>query len=147
MSNLPFQSFEAEENGISHDRHLPLRGIRILLVEDEPDIADLYVLILASAGATVMIVGLSEEALMVLNYMRSDILISDVKLPDHDADWLIRRVRGHRQQNVRQLPAIAITSYPREVCRERILEAGFEQLMTKLTDPEDLIQAVKNLVG
>ena len=85
--------------------------IRILLVEDEPDIAELLIFILETAGAELMALIDAEAALAMLESFHPDILLCNVKLPHNDGNWLIKEIRGHSSSLIRQLPAIAITSY------------------------------------
>ena len=76
--------------------------IRILLVEDEPDITELLIFILETAGAEVMALIDAEAALAMLQLFHPDILLCNVKLPDNDGNWLIKQIRGHSNSLIRQ---------------------------------------------
>jgi CheY-like chemotaxis protein len=121
-----------------------LKSIRVLLVEDEVDIAELLRFILENAGAEVTRLSRATQALSVLQPLRYDILLSDVKLPDYDGEWLIRQIRSHQSPSVRQLPAVAVTSYLREASQNSLITAGFDFFLPKLADPDELIAVLFN---
>ncbi|MEH2200406.1 response regulator [Nostoc sp.] len=127
--------------------HQHLVGIRILLVEDEPDIAELLIFILETAGAEVMALMDAEAALSMLELFHPDLLLSNVKLPDRDGNWLIEQIRVHSSSFLRQLPAIAITSYTREVSSRKSLDAGFDRFLVKLESPESIVDEVVQLLS
>ncbi|NDJ24983.1 response regulator [Nostoc sp. B(2019)] len=133
---------ESKTNLLQH-----LIGIRIMLVEDEPDIADLLIFILEASGAEVMAFVNAEIALALVESLHPDILLSNVKLPHHDGNWLIRQIRVHSCQFIRQLPAIAITSYTREVSCHKALSAGFDRFIAKLENPEKIINEIVHLLS
>ncbi|MEH2155104.1 response regulator [Nostoc sp.] len=125
----------------------PLVGTRILLVEDEPDIADLLIFILEAAGAEVMALTDAEAALTLVESLHPDILVSNVKLPEHDGNWLIEQIRVHSRPFLRELPAIAITSYTREVSSYKALNAGFDRFLVKLESPEEIVDEIVHLLS
>ncbi len=124
-----------------------LVGTLILLVEDEPDIADLLIFILETAGAEVMVLTDAEAALALVESLHPDILVSNVKLPHHDGNWLIEQIRVHSTPSIRELPAIAITSYTREVSSHKALNAGFNRFLVKLESPEEIVDEIVHLLS
>jgi CheY-like chemotaxis protein len=123
-----------------------LEGIHILLVEDEPDVADLLLFILQSAGATVRRCSSAETALSLLESFRPNLLISNIQLLSHDGNWLIQQVRNHPCPELRHLPALGVTSYHREVSADRALASGFDYFLSKLESPNTLVEVISNLV-
>lgn len=122
-----------------------LEGIHILLVEDEPDIADLLLFILQIEGATVRRCSKAETALVLLESFRPDLLISNIQLLSHDGNWLIQQVRHHPCPELRRLPALGVTSYDREVSAARALASGFDCFLSKLDSPNTLIEVISKL--
>lgn len=123
-----------------------LAGLIVLLVEDEPDIAELFTFILEEYGAEVVFASSALEALARLGQRRPDILVSNVRLPEEDGRWLIEQIR-QLEGRWSELPAIAVTSYTREVDGQRALESGFQHFMSKPLDPDELVKAILKLVG
>jgi CheY-like chemotaxis protein len=120
----------------------PLRSIEILLVEDEKDIATLLILVLEDAGAEVVLATYAAEALQLLETHAPDILLCNLKLPDQRGSWLIEQIRDREADQGKQLPAIAVTSYTREVSEAHVLKAGFQQFLDKPIDADYLIAEV-----
>ncbi|MEH1940066.1 MAG: response regulator [Nostoc sp.] len=140
----------ATEQKINHETELnsiqQLAGTLILLVEDEPDIADLLTFILEAAGAEVIALTDAEAALDLIESLHPDILLCNVKLPDRDGNWLIEQIRVHSCSSLRQLPAIAITSYTREVSSYKALNAGFNRFLVKLESPDEIVGEIVRLL-
>ncbi len=113
-----------------------------MLVEDEPDIAELLSFILQGFGAEVIEVHSAEAAWNLLTQSQPDILICNIRLPDHDGSWLVKQVRQREVEHEERLPAIAVTSYTREVGQAYALSAGFQQFMQKPLDPYQLVAEV-----
>lgn len=124
----------------------PLKGVKILLVEDELDVAYLLMFIFNDAGADVYWTVQASDALAYLKYFHPSILVCDIKLPDYDGDVLMQEIRQSETQTSNHLPALAITSYTREFAEERILASGFDCFLPKHFDIEQLVSTVLNLV-
>lgn len=110
------------------------------------DMAQLLIILLQGAGAQVAWVAQAEEALVVLARVQPDILISNIKLPYHDGDWLIRQIRNQEMGQAHHLPAIALSSYTREVGEEQMHCAGFERFLWKLDHLDEVITEILKLV-
>ena len=102
---------------------------------------------LLTAGAEVMALIDAEAALAMLESFHPDILLCNVKLPHNDGNWLIKQIRGHSSSLIRQLPAIAITSYTREVSSHKALNAGFDRFLVKLESPEEIVSEIVHLLS
>ena len=122
-----------------------LAGRRILIVDDQPDAADLLAFVLARAGAEVRVAASGAEALHTLAGEDFDVLVSDISMPELDGYGLIRRVRGDVAQGRRPLRAIAVTAHMGSDVRARVLAAGFDACATKPLDPADLVELLEAL--
>jgi PAS domain S-box-containing protein len=118
-----------------------LRGVEVLVVDDEPDARELISAVLSSAGATVREASSVEETLRLLRERRPDVLLSDIGLPSEDGYALIRRVRELDPT----LPAAALTAFASIDDHRRALEAGFQAHVTKPIEPADLTLLVSSL--
>ena len=125
----------------------PLAGLRLLVVDDEPDARELLGHILQGAGAQVKLVTSAAQALAELARVNPHVLLSDISMPDEDGYSLVRRVRTLPQQEGGSVPAIALTALARTDDRQEALLAGYQMHMAKPVEPEQLIEAVANLAG
>lgn len=123
----------------------PLAGVRILLVEDDPDGAELVETFLRRLGATVRWVGSAAEGLAGIESEVPDLLLSDIGLPDLDGAEFVRRVRGRLPKE--QLPALALTAYATQQDRAKSLAAGFQGHVTKPIRPESLLEAIQSALS
>ena len=124
----------------------PLKGVRVLVVDDEPDARALVHRVLTGCQAEVRVAASVPEALQVLEKFRPHVLVSDVGMPDEDGYDLIRQVRSSGR-SVKQLPAVALTAYARAEDRKRALLAGFQTHIAKPVDPDELVAVVASLAG
>jgi CheY-like chemotaxis protein len=123
-----------------------LPGVHVLIVEDEADARELLVEILRRAGADVFAAASSIEALRMLNQRRTEILVSDIGLPDEDGYALIHKVRERSPDDGGAIPAIALTASARVEDRARALAAGFQRHMAKPVDPAELTRAIAQII-
>jgi PAS domain S-box-containing protein len=123
-----------------------LNGIRILLVEDEPDARELIALALRSSGADVEAVDSAGNALHRLQTFTPDVLLSDIGLPVQSGYDLIRSVRA-LSSDINKVPAIALTAFATENDRQMSISAGFHAHLAKPVEPGHLIETIKGLVN
>lgn len=121
-----------------------LHGIRVLVVDDEPDAGFLIQRLLQDCNATVATASSAGEAIEMLLQEAPDILISDIGMPAEDGYGLIRRIRALSAGQSR-IPAIALTAYARKEDRAKAMEAGFQQHLAKPVDPSELVAMVQSL--
>jgi signal transduction histidine kinase/PAS domain-containing protein len=120
-----------------------LNGLRLLVVDDEPDALEMAQNVLEDYGAEVMTAGSADEALSLLSERPFDVLLSDIGLPRKDGYEFIREVRtnGHR------VPAAALTAFARSEDRTRALLYGYQAHVTKPVEPAELLATVVSLAG
>jgi signal transduction histidine kinase len=123
-----------------------LSGLRILLVEDEPDARELIALLLRGSGAHVEAVDTAGDALQRLPLFIPDVLLSDIGLPRESGYDLIRQVRS-LSSDIKKVPAIALTAFATENDRKMSLSAGFQAHLPKPVKPADLVETIKTLVN
>jgi PAS domain S-box-containing protein len=122
-----------------------LEGVRVLIVDDQPDIAELLRDMLAPCGALVQIAPGARQGLAMLRAWQPDVLISDIAMPGEDGYWLIRSLRALAPEPVAAVPAIALTAYVRLEDRIQVLAAGFQLYVSKPVEPAELLDAVARL--
>src|SRR5207249_2134072 len=123
-----------------------LAGLRVLLVEDEPDARDLLILTLKISGAEVQAVDSVQQALLDLQSFRPDVLLSDIGLPLESGYDLIQKIRS-LPSDTSKIPAVALTAFATEKDRQRALASGFQLHLAKPVEPRALIQAIRQLVN
>src|SRR5215510_13044121 len=136
----------AKERKIPENGHR-LDGVRVLLVEDNPDTLDMLKFIFDESGAEVIPTTSVDDALDALDRLRPDALVSDIAMPDRDGYDLIREIRSREPEQDGKIPAVAVTAYVRAEDRVRVLAAGFQMHIAKPIDPEELIAVVASLTG
>ena len=122
-----------------------LRGLNILVVDDEPDTVELIEAILARNGAAIIKASSAAEALGYVAESDPDIIISDIGMPEKDGYEFIRQIRLDQKPDVHPIPAIALTAYVRENERLMALSAGYQEHLPKPVDPETLIKTIVGL--
>ncbi|AKF04062.1 hybrid sensor histidine kinase/response regulator [Sandaracinus amylolyticus] len=125
-----------------------LSGVRVLVVEDEPDARELVVSLLEDHGAIARGCGNARAAMEAFVEDTFDVLVSDVGLPGEDGHSMVRRIRSQQRAASRaRTPAIALTAYARDEDRVRSLESGFDRHLVKPIAPETLLATVAELVA
>jgi signal transduction histidine kinase/AmiR/NasT family two-component response regulator len=124
-----------------------LTGLKILVVDDHDDTAELLASIVHHAGAEVRRSSSVDEALAVLGRWRPDVILSDIGMPESDGYQFIQRLRRLPADRGGAIPAAAITSYASEEDRRRALTMGYQLHVAKPVKPEDVIDAVVRLSG
>jgi CheY-like chemotaxis protein/two-component sensor histidine kinase len=124
-----------------------LAGLRVLVVDDQPDARELLSMVLERAGAEVLTADSAAAALEALRRTRLNVLVSDIGMPDEDGFHLIGRVRSLPSAEGGATPAVALTAYATEEDRQRSLAAGFEDHLPKPVEPAELVAIVARLAG
>jgi PAS domain S-box-containing protein len=122
-----------------------LNDLHVLVVDDEEDARVLLRTVLESCGARVTAAASAPEALLALEKLRPDVLVSDIGMPLQDGYWLIENVRTLASERGGQTPAAALTAYVRVEDRTKILRSGFDLHMRKPVEPIELVTVVSNL--
>jgi PAS domain S-box-containing protein len=122
-----------------------LTGLRLLVVDDEPDTREMLASTLEAHGAEVVQLPDAEETLRWLASNRADILVSDVAMPRMDGCALIREIRRSSPGATGRMPAVAVSAFARPEDRRRALDAGFQEYLTKPVEPEVLVARVAAL--
>ena len=110
---------------------------RILVVEDEPDIAALVAYQLAQAGHQVRTAASGREAIRALETDPPDLVILDLMLPEMGGLDVLRTLRGRKE--TKDLPVIVLTARREESDRIRGLELGADDYVAKPFSPRELV--------
>ena len=118
-----------------------LVGVRVLIAEDHPDTADLMRTVLEAHGAAVRVADSLATALEAL--AGTDVLVSDIGMPDGDGYELLRRLGDVARASGRApVPAVAVTAFAGADDRDRAIAAGFQDFVAKPIEPAVLVAAI-----
>jgi CheY-like chemotaxis protein len=124
-----------------------LAGLQILLVDDDPDIIELFTAVLSACGGDVVAADNASDGLALAIQTRPHVIVSDIAMTGEDGYWLVGRLRRLPADMRPNVPVLAATAYGREHSRNRVLAAGFTEHVQKPVDPEDLCRLVAKLAG
>lgn len=120
-----------------------LNGLRLLIVDDEPDTKELLASVLDHEGAIVSTAESVQQALALFETDSPDILISDIAMPGENGYALLEKLREiEKRQGRRRIPAIALTAFAREDDRKRAFLAGFDMHLSKPVESAKLISTI-----
>ena len=122
---------------------LKLDGLKILVVDDEPDARDLVRRFLAECGATPALAASVAEAQELLETFAPDVIISDIGMPERDGYDFIRDLRTKGCKT----PAVALTAFARAEDRIRSIQSGYQTHLPKPIEPAELVAVVASLAG
>lgn len=124
-----------------------LKGLTVLVVDDEPDARELLRRVLEDEGAAVREAAGCAEALAVLDEEPAvHLIVSDIGMPGEDGYSFMRKVRSSGRPYA-TVPAAALTALARSEDRRRALMAGFQTHVAKPVDPSELVAVVASLTG
>jgi hypothetical protein len=118
-----------------------LRGLKVLVVDDEKDAREFVKRLLVECHAVPQLAASAEEAKQLLESFKPDLILSDIGMPGEDGYEFMREIR---RKGVKT-PAIALTAYARSDDRLRSLQAGYQIHLTKPIEPAELIETVASL--
>jgi len=136
--------------GVGPEIRVILKGLRVLVVDDEDDARELVKVVLTQAGAEVAAASSAAEAFAMMTTFppqeRPDVMIIDIGMPREDGYSLMRRLREWERNLGMRIPAVALTAYGQVEDRVRALNAGFQMHVTKPVEPAELAVVVASLV-
>ncbi len=130
-----------------HTRGSTLKGVELLLVEDDPDQRNLLRHVFEQQGASVRVADDADRGLELLRARPPQVLVSDIGLPGMDGYEFLRRVRELPPASGGKVPAVALTAFARAEDRQLALRAGFQTHVTKPAEASELINVIANLAS
>ncbi|NJL35561.1 MAG: response regulator [Leptolyngbyaceae cyanobacterium SM1_4_3] len=156
-NEVPMSESKMERDRTTHPMTEPvptfaavLAGIRVLVVDDEPDTRELLSFLLRQTGATAIATASAQAALEALDQSSPEalphVLLSDIGMPEVDGYMLIEQIRARSPERGGNISAIALTAYAAEYDQRRAIAAGFRMHLTKPIEPQRLIEAIVQLL-
>jgi PAS domain S-box-containing protein len=125
---------------------LTLKGVRVLVVDDDPDFLQLSATILRRAGAHVRAVSSAAVAHELVNTWLPNVLLTDLAMPDEDGFTLATTMRTVFTQRSAEVSIVAVTAYETPESRARAALAGFDLYLTKPVEPADFARVVAGAI-
>jgi CheY-like chemotaxis protein len=122
---------------------LSLNGLRILVVDDDRNSLEMLSELLSSYNAEVRTAESVATALLLYRSWAPELLLSDLGMPEQDGYDLIRDIHALPYGLLRK--AIAITGFSRDEDRERALAAGYDVVLTKPIEFDQLITCIAEI--
>jgi len=123
-----------------------LEGVRVLVVDDEPDARDIVSAVLMQQGAEVRTCSSAAEALIEVCEWQPTVILSDIGMPQEDGYELMRKVRQWEMEVGSHIPAVAVTAFAREEDRQKAIASGYQTHIPKPIEPTHLVSVVASLV-
>jgi PAS domain S-box-containing protein len=124
-----------------------LVGVKVMVVEDEADAREMLGAALESYGASVVLAADAAEAVRQMTQERPDILLSDIGLPNMDGYELLSKIRSEFPEELRNIPAVALSAYANIEHREKSKRAGYLAHVSKPVALPDLVSVLAKVVG
>lgn len=136
---------ELEQQTWQREKTRLLHGLRLLIVDNDPDSRELLSFALETEGANVIVSTSAQEALEQVAHHPPDALLCEIILPEEDGCSLIDRIRQLEAKHQTKIPAIAVTTQGAIGDQIRVMEAGFQYYLIKPINLDELILTVAHL--
>ena len=128
-------------------QEVSLDGVKVLVLDDEPDARALISRLLSQCKAEVVSCESADDALAEVRQFKPDVVISDIGMPGKDGYQFLRELRLIAQDIGQKFPAIALTAFARSEDRTRAMMAGYQIHIAKPIEPQELLATVASLAG
>jgi signal transduction histidine kinase/CheY-like chemotaxis protein len=125
----------------------PRHALRVLLAEDNGVNRKVALGMLERAGHSVVAVVDGSEAVMAWRSGSFDVVLMDVQMPEMDGFEATRRIRAEEAATGRRTPIVALTAHAMKGDRERCLEAGMDDYVSKPLRAADLSEVLARVAG
>jgi CheY-like chemotaxis protein len=116
----------------------------VLAVDDDEEMRDLLAIVLGRHVREIVVAGSVQQAMELLESVHPTLIISDICMPEYDGYDLIRRVR--LTAGGKLTPAIALSAYAQDTCRDAALAAGFDMFVRKPLDLTHFVAVLEALL-
>ena len=120
-------------------------GKKILLVDDEPNVVKSLAFVLRKEGYDVSSAANGEDAMTMIQESKPNLMFLDVMMPKKNGYELCQEIKS--DSSLRDIHIIMLTAKGQETDREKGLNAGADEFMTKPFSPMVIVDKVKELLG
>lgn len=122
-----------------------LKGVQVLVIDNDCDSRDLYKALLEGCGANVVICCSIEDSLTVFDWLLPHVLLCELRFLGESIETLITKLSDMEQKGGHQIPAIAITSWINDSLAQ-LITTGFGGYLLKPIDLDALVSTIRRLV-
>ncbi len=123
------------------------RALHVLVAEDHPINQKMMLRLLEKRGYTTVLAANGREALEAYEREPFDVILMDVQMPVMTGFEAVAAIRALERRRGGRTPIVALTAHAMKGDRERCLEAGMDEYVSKPIDSERLFEAIESLVG
>jgi len=127
------------------DAKLAENGRKILIVDDEPHVIKSLTFVLTREGYDVSSAENGEDAMTKIRQSKPSLVFLDVMMPKKNGYEVCREVK--KDSGLRDIRVIMLTAKGQETDREKGLDVGADEFMTKPFSPMRILDKVKELLG
>ena len=122
-----------------------LKGVQVLVVDNDRDSRDLYTFLLTDLSATVITAGSVKEALEILNWFTPNIIVTEIRFLGESIYTLLNRLNAIKADNGNRIPII-VTSTSTTGTHDQIPDVEFDEYLLKPFDLDKFVSMIRNLV-
>ena len=147
LTVLDIDGAESGENDLvtKHSVREGRAGLRILLAEDNVVNQRLAAKVLTKRGYLVVVAGNGKEAVAAFEREPFDVVLMDVQMPEMDGFEATAVIREKEKEKGGHIPIIAMTAHAMKGDRERCLEAGMDEYVSKPIRPQIVVDAIEGV--
>ena len=119
-----------------------LAGVRVIVVDDDPDACELLEILLEGCGAVVEVADGARAAFDAFLRERPSLVVSDIDMPGEDGRWLMRQIRALPAEAGGDTPIVAVTASATEPADA----TGFQAWLPKPQEPPEIARRVCQLL-
>lgn len=121
-----------------------LSGWRVLVIDDEPDAAEVTQILLEMYGAEVVTAANGREGLEKVTIYHPRFIVCDISMPEMSGWEVIEQLKLDRATS--SIPVVALTAHAMTGDRQKAIEMGFHNYLTKPLYPETFVMELLNLL-
>ncbi len=141
------ETFSTHELLTQHDPQEHLRKLRILLAEDNAINQAVVVTMLKKMGHETTVACNGRDACAALEKASYDLVFMDVQMPEVDGLAATRKIREHEKETAAHIPIIAMTAHAMKGDKERCLQAGMDDYLTKPVSSAQMEETMARVLG
>ncbi|MEH2125707.1 response regulator [Nostoc sp.] len=122
-----------------------LKGVQVLVVDNDRDSRDLYAFLLEDLSANVITTGSIKEALEILSWFTPNIVVSEIRFLDESIYTLINTLDAIETDNGKHIPIIVTSTSTTGTC-DQIPDVEFEEYLLKPFDLDEFVSMIVNQV-